>query len=364
MHYFVGQNVIAVAPEWIRASGILGAFVLLALIVRFAWKALIGRWIKRTETTLDDAILTPLRGLAFWALILSGAYFAAQEIYRARQETVIWPLLGQAFTIGWILLAVGTAVRILNAYAKWKIEQAADKGDEAVRDVATRVSFGRKIVTALVVFLGGLYILSVIGVDTSPIVAGGALGGVVIGIALQDTLANVFAGFFLNIDRPVKIGDLIRLETSEEGFVEEVGWRYTKVRLWSNNLLIIPNNKLSQSIITNFNLPAEPLSIYVYCGVAYDSDLDHVERVAIRVAKQVQDSEPGGDTSWEPVVRFKEFGDSSITFVTVLRSAEVGAQHRVHHQFVKALHRAFKDEGIEIPFPIRTLIHKNPQPKS
>ena len=77
----------------------------------------------------------------------------------------------------------------------------------------------------------------------------------------------------VTIDKPVSVGDFIKLESGEEGFVEEIGWRSTKMRLWANNLVVIPNSKLSQSVITNYFLPAQEMSVYVPCGVAYDSDL-------------------------------------------------------------------------------------------
>lgn len=212
---------------------------------------------------------------------------------------------------------------------------------------------------AVVFVVGAIYILSVAGVNISPILAGGALGGLVVGIALQDTLSNVFAGFFLNVDRPVKIGDFIKIEAGQEGFVEDVGWRHTKVRLWANNLLIIPNNKLSQSVITNFSLPDSPMSVYVDCGVSYESDLEHVEAVAVRVAQHVQETTDGGDPSWQPIVRFNDFADSAITFTTSLRSKSINSRLKIHHEFIKALHVAFRNEQIEIPSPMRTVVIKD-----
>ncbi|MBS1703096.1 MAG: mechanosensitive ion channel [Armatimonadetes bacterium] len=350
---------LVVKQEWLRAGGIMLAFLLGWVIIAVVGKKVFKKLVARTNSQLDDIILSALHGLAQWAIIIAGAYFAFREVTAAEPETTIWTIIGKGFTIAWVGLAIASAIRIFNAYSQWKIEQTLETHADVLRDVATRVNFFRKLLIAVVAIIGGLYILSIAGIDTSPIVAGGAVGGIVIGIALQDTLSNVFAGFFLNIDRPVKIGDFIRLDSGQEGFVEEVGWRYTKIRLYANNLVIIPNNKLSQSTITNFNLPSGPLSVYMTCGVSYDSDLEHVEEVAIRVARQVLETEPGGDTQWDPVVRFKEFGDSSINFTTVLRALDVDSQYRIQHQFVKQLHRAFNEEGIEIPFPIRTVIMKN-----
>jgi len=210
----------------------------------------------------------------------------------------------------------------------------------------------------LCIGLGLLFVLRVIGVDISPLLAGGAIGGLAIALALQDTLTNLFAGLYMTIDKPVSVGDFIKLESGEEGFVEEIGWRSTKVRLWANNLVVIPNSKLSQSVITNYFLPAQEMSVYVPCGVAYDSDLERVERVTIEVAKEVMGRVEGSSPDWEPVVRWQSFGDFAITFVTVLRVTDFAAQYRLRSEFIKALHQRFGEEGIEIPFPIRTVIVK------
>ena len=96
------------------------------------------------------------------------------------------------------------------------------------------------------------------------------------------------------------------------------------------------------------------------CGVAYDSDLEHVERVCIEVAKEVMARIPGAASDWEPVVRFKEFADFSINFLVVLRVRDFAAQYLLGHEYMKALHRRFNEEGIEIPFPIRTVMMRSP----
>lgn len=345
---------------WVRAGAFFVGFFVLALLVGLLWRSTIWRLVHKGHSGLDDVIFSSLRSLVVWALINAGAYTASKELAVSTEDSTLWHYVTNVLSVVWVVLAVVATLRIMNAVARWRLGQLEESpGDH--RDLLTRATFFGKLASAILIFIGLLFSLSIMGVDTSPLIAGGAIGGIVIGIALQDTLSNVFAGFFLNIDQPIKIGDYIKIEGSEEGFVEEVGWRYTRVKLWSNNLLIVPNGKLSQSTIVNYNLPAEPLSIYVYCGVSYDSDLDKVEAVAIRVATVVQERNEGGDTEWEPIVRFKEFGDSSINFVVTLRSTEVRSQYRIHHEFIKELHKTFKSEGIEIPYPVRTVLMKDPR---
>ncbi|MCK4324666.1 MAG: mechanosensitive ion channel, partial [Armatimonadetes bacterium] len=112
----------------------------------------------------------------------------------------------------------------------------------------------------------------------------------------------------------------------------------------------------------NWHQPVPEMSVYIRCGVAYHSDLDEVERIAIEVAHQVQDRMEGTNREWDPIVRFKEFGDSNIDFVTVLRVLDPTQRFVVEHEFMKALFRRFNEEGIEIAFPMRTVIMRGDQP--
>ncbi len=198
--------------------------------------------------------------------------------------------------------------------------------------------------------------LSICGVKVTTVLASLGIAGLAVGLALQDTMANLFAGFCLVADRSIRAGDYIKLENGDKGFVETVGWRNTRIRLWANNIVLIPNAKLTQSIITNMALPDHALSVYTWCGVSYDSDLERVEAVSIEVAGQVLKAFEGSDLSYDPVLRYKKFADSNIEFLVIFRAVDVGAQYRLQHEFIKALHKRFKDEGIEISFPVRKLV--------
>lgn len=328
---------------------ILIVFLSAAGLASILWRKVIDVRIAKTQSPLDDMISAALKGLVIWGLILSGGHYAFLELSVTQKQTVIWTLLGKAFIIGWIYLLVTTAMKFMNSFARWRISQGPTRGNESPRDVATRLTFLRKLANALVAVFGGLYILSVAGIDISPIIAGGALSGIVIGIALQDTLSNIFAGFFLNFDRPVRIGDFIRIDNNQEGYVEEVGWRYSRIRLIGNSLLIVPNNKLSQSLITNYSLQGYALSVTISFTVGYDNDLELVEKVALDVAKQMQQTPVEAASALEPQVRFKEFLPDSIALVVVLRSTEDRVQNQLQHRFIKALQVAFRENGIKFP---------------
>jgi small-conductance mechanosensitive channel len=209
-----------------------------------------------------------------------------------------------------------------------------------------------------------LIVLDRLKITITPFIASLGIGTAVVGFALQDTLSNFFSGIYINLDKPVRIGDYIRLESGEEGYVVHVGWRSTRIRMLSNNILILPNSKLAASRVINFYLPDSDLSILVNGSVSYQSDLEKVERVTMDVAKQVLQETDGADKGFEPFIRYNSFGDSGINFTVILRGKEYTNQYLIIHEFIKRLHRRYQSEGIEIPLPSRTVYMKNGTPKS
>jgi small-conductance mechanosensitive channel len=111
----------------------------------------------------------------------------------------------------------------------------------------------------------------------------------------------------------------------------------------------------------NYHLPSNDLAVLVEVGVDYASDLGRVEQVTIEVARDVMREVSGGVADFEPFIRYHTFADSSINYTTILRAREYVDQYLVKHEFVKRLHARFNQEGIVIPFPIRTLVHRDPQ---
>ncbi len=212
-----------------------------------------------------------------------------------------------------------------------------------------------KAIAAIIYAIAVIIILGYFKIDITPMVAGVGLGALAIGLALQSTLANFFAGVHLLSDHPITVGDFIELDQDTAGFVQDIGWRSTRIKTWTDNLLIIPNSKLADSIILNYSMPKQDMSFWIPCGVAYESNLEKVEKIALEVAKQIQETTPGAVQDFEPLFRFKEFGDSNINFITILRVEEPMKRFSVRNEFVKALKERFDKEGIEISWPIRKI---------
>ncbi|MCK4519078.1 MAG: mechanosensitive ion channel family protein [Candidatus Omnitrophica bacterium] len=305
------------------------------------------RWAKKTRIKWDDVLVENLRRwLPIWTLIL-GVYLAL-DMWGVSVSQASFG--GKALAAAAVLTVTVAAANIFSA----ALSMLADRGEGALA-----VSSLTRNITRVVVFvIGGLIILRSLGISITPILGTLGVGGLAVALALQDTLANVFSGVYMTVARHVRIGDFIKLESGEEGYVFDIGWRATKVRMLPNNVVIIPNSKLAQSVITNYYMPMQEMSVLVQVGVHYDSDLKQVEKVTIEVAEEVLKDVQGGVTEFKPFIRYHTFNDFSIDFSVILRAKEFVDNYMIKHEFIKRLHERYNKEGIVIPFPIRDVYMK------
>ena len=176
-----------------------------------------------------------------------------------------------------------------------------------------------------------------------------------VALALQPTLENFFSGIQIVIDKPIKVGQFIKLDSGEEGYVQRVGWRSTWVRMLPNNVVVMPNKVLVSSKILNYYYPQKEMAVLVQVGVHYDSDLKHVEKVTCEVAKEIMKEVKGGVPEFDPFIRYHTFNDFSIDFTVILRAKEFVDNYLIKHEFIKRLHQRYRKEGINIPYPIRAV---------
>ena len=211
------------------------------------------------------------------------------------------------------------------------------------------------IIELVVFFTGFMMMLHSFGAFITPMLTALGVGGLAVALALQDTLTNLFAGLNILMSNQTKVGDYIKLQTGEEGSVADMNWRSTAIRQNSDNMLVVPYHLIATSTITNFALPKTECSIIVPVGVGYESDLDQVEKNTIEVAQEVLNDTAGAVSDFAPYIRYNAFGDSSINFNVYLRISNVVDQPLIRHEFIKRLHVRYRQEGIDIPFPVRTI---------
>jgi small-conductance mechanosensitive channel len=211
------------------------------------------------------------------------------------------------------------------------------------------------VVRGVIIGLGLLIFLQSIGIAITPILASLGIGSLAVALALQDTLANLFAGVYMLAEKPIAPGNFIKLEGGEQGHVLKVGWRSTQLRMLSNSVVVVPNSKMAGNVITNFSLPHDELAVHIDVGVSYESDLEKVQEVTLATAREVAGSVEGALTEPQPLVRFHTFADSSISLTVWIGARDFVSGMAVKHEFIKRLHARYRSEGIGIPFPIRTL---------
>ncbi|MFD5572557.1 MULTISPECIES: mechanosensitive ion channel family protein [Streptomyces] len=320
------------------AAGLLAAF-LLRMLMRW-----LGKHADRTRWSGDDVLVDALRIVVPWAAIVGGAASAGAALPLTR---TVQHHVNQSLTVLFILVVTVAAARVVAGLVRSVTQSRSG--------VAASASIFVNITRVVVLAIGFLVMLQTLGISIAPLLTALGVGGLAVALALQDTLANLFAGIHILASKTVQPGDYIRLSSGEEGYVTDINWRQTTIRNLSNNLVIIPNGQLAGTNMTNFNRPEQQLTILVQAGVAYDSDLDHVERVTTEVITEVMTEITGAVPDHEPAVRFHTFGDSRIGFTIILGVGEFSDQYRIKHEFIKRLHRRYRAEGIRIPAPTRTV---------
>jgi small-conductance mechanosensitive channel len=210
-----------------------------------------------------------------------------------------------------------------------------------------------------VYIIGLLVILDALDISIAPMLTALGIGGLAVSLALKDTLTDVFAGLHILLSKKVQPGDFVSLDSGEMGYIQNITWRNTKMLERTNNIIHIPNTKLSKAIIKNYDSGDASFSVKIPVGVGYNSDLDVVERIVMEVANELHQSMDETNKKSEPAFKFRGFGESSIDFMVYFRGNKYGDQNPIIHEFVKKLHKRFNEEGIEIPFPMRTVIQRN-----
>jgi len=307
---------------------------------------------EKTKTEMDDVILEMMAKPVQYLIIFIGFYLASQAISNLipffEKVTVMFFVLG-------VLLCAWIITKVLNVLIfYWFKEQ---KKIERVPEVLN------KLVGIFIFTIAILMILERFHIALSPLVATLGVGSLAIGLALQSTLSDFFAGMHILSDRPIRVGDFVELEDGTMGYVDDIGWRSTKIRALGDYTIIIPNSKLAESKITNYCLPVKPTNIVVECGVSYEDDLEKVEKVTLEVAKKIQENVDGAVKNWEPIMRYKEFGDSNINFIVVLRAKNYVHKFKMVHEFIKELKKRYDEEGINISWPVRLIYFGNEMPK-
>jgi small-conductance mechanosensitive channel len=333
----------AAMTDTTRSLMIAGAIILAAMVVGLiVERILVGsirRFASATAGKMDDVIAGAIKGIARWCFLLIGIYYAVPYL----------PLpdsFDAKITVGMRLAVLVISIVVVARFASGIAAHYAN------RLFPSSVSLTKVVVNTVVMIIGLLVIFQTMGIQIAPLITALGVGGLAVALALQDTLANFFAGLNIMASKQIRPGDYIRLDAGQEGVVYDISWRTTTLRVPNNQLVIVPNTKLAQAIVSNFTVTEHSLSLAVPVNIAYGSDLAKVERVAVDAARDVVKRVEGSLPDSTPVVRFTAFVDFGIRLDVIIRSKQFTDQGVLRHELIKAIQTRFAAEGIQIPSPL------------
>jgi len=350
-------------PEFMSGSGMLEviwsliifiAAILVALIIIYVLRKFQEKLFKRLRNNffpkLMGSLFRPIfiiitcQALVYALSLLT--YFDSWQANFGKMHVVLLIV-----TIAYTLTKI--VVVLLDWYSSLRNVRSKAQIDKGL------VSLVRRSSTLIIYTIAVLVILEFLTINVTPIIASLGIGGLAIALALQPTLANFFAGTQIISDKVVHVGDYIELENSQiRGYVTDVGWRSTRIRTPYNNMIVIPNSRLSDSILTNYQEPNSALGIVVSAGVSYNSDLKKVERIGLEVANEVVRTVDGAATDFPPSFGYEAFGESNINFWLWVQATDRMSSFMVKSELIKQLKERFDKEGIVINYPTRnTFIH-------
>ena len=347
----------------IAAAAVFIIFILLALISRLLIRIFLKRIRRRDDPGIPEIILESMRGPFGFFLVSTGllvGYLLAIGIENPilAQLSDTKDLAIKIWKVSVILTATFTVAHVVDRLIDWYLLNIAESTETKIDD--TLLPTLRRVLPITIYAVGALVAIDSVGVSISPILAGLGIGGLAVALAVQPTLSNFFAGTYVVTEGELKEGDFIELEGGPSGYVEDVGWRSTKIRSRFNNLVIIPNSRMAESIVTNYFSPTPAMNVIVTCGVSYDANLEDVERFSIEEAEAVINDSDQAIKDVEPFFGFSNFGDSNIDFFVFLQAIDRTGTFTLKSELIKRIHERFNVEGIEINYPVRKIVYSEP----
>ena len=341
-----------VTNRYLYAISILLISVAIGKLFLFIVERVILAITRKTKTDIDDLIIEKSRGPLFYILILTGVSFSFAIINPEGTSSKIINRIIASLVLLIVAIMVNRVIGVLisNVGKRWAEKTESSMDDELLPLIS-------KASVAIVFTFTLIFILKVWKVDITGLLAGLGIVGIALGLAFQDSLKNIFGGIFLILDKNIKIGDIVKLESGEVGEVMDVGLRSTRIKTPDNEMIIVPNGNLSSSRLQNYVLPDIRLRVNIKFSVAYGTKVDKVEKVVLDAISKLEGrlNEPA------PKVSFLEMGESSLNLVCRFWIDDYANAEKARSDANRMIYEALSKAGIEIPFPTRQLYIKREQ---
>ena len=324
-----------------RAAVILLLAVVIAFVARLAFRYLVHRLARSTDTDVDDRIAAILQGPVFWTFVFGGVWLA--EIPLGLPEKLDRAIKGVMLT----LIVVMWSVALLRSSKV--ILEALSRNVDRFNWIQPKTVPLLDMVAKFLIAGAGIYFICVAwGIPLTSWLASAGIVGIAIGFAAKDTLANLFSGVFILADAPYKVGDFVVLDGGLRGEVQEIGIRSTRILTRDDVQVTVPNAVIGNGRIVNeTGGPYDKMRVRVKVAAAYGSDVDQVRDVLVSCT----DGAPWLASDPAPRVRFRTFGDSGLDFELLAWIEKPLYRGRVLDDLNVRVYKAFMAAGIEIPYP-------------
>ncbi|NIO22905.1 MAG: mechanosensitive ion channel [Candidatus Aenigmarchaeota archaeon] len=284
----------------------------------------------------------------------------------ALEQTIAW-----LESVGWtpvyillVLIFTPIVAKIVDVFMARSFREISAKRKKPVDE--TRHRMVRNIVRAVIYVLGLLVVISFIPELKNlslALFAGAGFAGIVIGLAAQNAFSNILSGIFLTIFQPFRLGDRVKIN-EEYGSIEDITLRHTVMKTWDNRRLVIPNAQVNESSIVNYSLNDEKILMHFEMGISYDSDIDRAKKIMLDEAMKHPDlldvNENAEFLEKKDVakVRVVGTGDFSVNLRLYAWARDQPTAVKMKFDLIESIKKRFDKEGIEIPFPYRTIVYK------
>ncbi|MEM2933459.1 MAG: mechanosensitive ion channel [Methanocellales archaeon] len=335
-----------VALDFAFALIIVLFFAVLAEVIYHLVYNVLPRVTARTRTKLDDELLKALQGPIRLLIIIIGLSLALHTIAFSYEQ---FKLIDQFFTVLAIFIGAYFVVKIIEGFARWYMMEVAPKTVSPIDDQL--VPFLNRLFKIFVIAIAVLVALSAIGYEITPLIAGIGIAGIAIALAAQASLTDIFSSLNIMADRPYRVGDRIKFVGREDqkGDVIDIGIRSTRIKLEDDTLLVVPNSIMAREKIINENDPDPRLRLSLPIPVSYKADVDKVTSILLDAAAQT----PGVVKEPSPIALIVEFGDYSMKMELRVWAENPRLWKIVPDRLYRLILKRFKEEGIEIPYPVR-----------
>jgi MscS family membrane protein len=304
------------------------------------------KWTSRTETKLDNLLLELLNGPV---KVISFVIFLRIGLDVFQWPPLVEKILSKGFTVIVAVTVTYAALKLVDLLMNyWHLRAAADSDREFCEQIFPII---RKAFKLFVVVVALLVTLANVGVDITAAIASLSIGGLAVGLAAQDTLANLFGAVAILLDKPFRIGDSIKVE-EVTGAVDSIGLRSTRIRNLDGHHVTVPNKLMGNAIITNITR-RPTIKTEMNLGLTYDTPVEKVKRATV-VLEEIFRANP---KTADLIISFNKFGDSALNiFVVHVWAGTDAKEHFAQMQeWNLQIKRRFDSEKIELAFPTRTI---------